>query len=508
MKLTYKTLLVCIFLCLIQPIQAGECGKSNSISNNFETSIVVGDTTFRSLTPQFFGFNLELIEFQNSLWDSSRNRVDPNVIQHLQRFPGAVYRYPGGTVANHFNWRASTGPVANRIPQQVAEYQGAKVVLFGPSEYLDFVAQVNGTAWYVLNLYGTLQMSLSPQSMATSAADLAKFMHTAQKNGFPSIYRWELGNELDRGRYRLSASQYANIAKLVAASLKSDIHDSKMVIMAQDWAHTGANTPGVNYNTFTARELLQFSSEFASHLYYDGAPWGPPVPRLVKQLCKNLAEIKSAGPSASVWVTEHGRTPLGTPADVKWKNNWPQTADMSAAISATDMMISLANTKNVSGAFIHSLHGSTGPWPLFHKMSSGTIYPSAVYWALALLRESMLEDVLTSTISVTNSGGSATGYDTNVVVLANKSRSKFALWSANRSDAAAKFHLISPDLSGRRVLLKIATLSSQAPTDNNYAEQYKIFPMRQETAVDVDSAGGFSILAPAYSVMTVTFGAK
>jgi alpha-N-arabinofuranosidase len=504
MNLNFSNSFSCIVLLFAQSGFTQECGESNK-SNDIETIISSSGSTFREISPKFFGFNLELIEFQNSLWDNSKQQVFPTVVQYLQRFPGAVYRYPGGTVANNFDWISAVGPIASRTPQQVVDYQSAKIVEFGPTEYLNFVAKVNGTAWYVLNLNGSILAPMPPHTLATSATNLVRFMHNEQEKGLPSIYRWELGNELDRGRYRWSASKYVDVSKEIMTSVKPYLYGSNMVNMVQDWSHTGASTLGIDYNAYTAKELNQFTTEFSSHLYYDGAPWGPPVPRLVKQLCKNLSSIRSSAQNGSIWVTEHARAPLGTPSDPNWKNNWPQTGDMAAAISSTDMMISLARTKNINGAFIHSLHGSAGPWPLVHRQRNGTIYPSTVYWALLLLRESMLEDVLTSTISVNSNGAEGTGYNTNAVMLANKMRSKYSIWTTNRSDKMQRFQIHLPNLLEKKITLKIATLASKFSTDNNYTEPYKTFPIRKEISVNTDAANGFSFDVPSHSISAISF---
>jgi len=479
---------------------AQDCGTNQPRIDNKGTRIEVKNTTYRKLTPQFFGFNLELIEFENSLWNMKSRSVEPSVIQYLQRFPGAVFRYPGGTTGNHFDWKSATGPLSSRPAQRIVDWQPARDVQFGPVEYLEFVKQVGGTAWYVLNLYGSLQASQPTQHLANSAAELASFMSSQRSLGLPKIYRWELGNELDRGQVRWPASKYITVAKAISASVRSNYDSAEFVAMLQDWAHTGASTPGVNYNTTVARELSLDSTGFAAHLYYDGAPWGPPMPRLLRQFCTNFDDVRSGAPSATMWVTEHARTPLGTPDDPRWKKNWPQTGSLAAAISSADMMITLARSKNVNGAFIHALHGTNGPWPLFHKRSDGTIYPGPVYWAILLLRETLLDEVLNSNVSTTNQGANGVGYVTNAAVLADSGRTRFTVWLVNRSEVKSVTRFNIPQLAGKRVVAKFAHLSGDNPMDSNYDTPYKVFPVRGEVLVDVDPGGEFSLFVPAYSV--------
>ncbi len=113
-------------------------------------------TTIRKLQPEFFGFNIEWVEFQLSLWDSATQRVKPDAVEFLKALPGAVYRYPGGTVSNYFEWRNAIGDVRLRKAQSAVPWTGPPLVVqFGLVEYLKFVQSVGGRPWYVLNLYGS-----------------------------------------------------------------------------------------------------------------------------------------------------------------------------------------------------------------------------------------------------------------------------------------------------------------------------------------------------------------
>lgn len=497
MRLGCKLLLAILWL-LAFACFAQECGTNGPTIETNGTRVIAGTATFRKLTPQFFGFNIELIEFENSLWNKLDRRVEPTVVQFLQRFPGAVYRYLGSQ-GNHFDWKAATGPESFRGTQRIVDWWPARPVQFGPVEYLEFVKQVNGTAWYLLNLYGSLQTLQAPQDLANSAAELAGFLDGQRSKGMPRIYRWELGNELDRGSVRWPASRYSITAKTILDSVRRNYEAAEFVGMTQDWAHTGVAELGVNYNAMVAKELAPDTTEFASHLYYDGKPWGPPLPRVMRNFCNNFDSVKAGTPNASMWVTEHARTPLSTPDDPGWKKSLPQTGSLAAAISTADMVITLARTRNVRGAFIHALHGS-GPWPILHKRRDGTITPSAVYWAMLLLRETLLEDVLTSSTITTNKGSNGVGYDTNAAVLSDPGRSRFAVWLSNRSQSDTVVEVRIPSLAGRRIAIKLGTLAGKDPADGNFEEPFKVFPTRREAFIEVDATGMFPIAIPAYSV--------
>ena len=101
-----------------------------------------------------FGFNVQHFNFENDLWINEKSRTDDRVIEALKFFPGALYRYPGGLVANRFWWQEAVGPRTERGPQKIMLNDTPRSVMFGPEEYLDFVRSVNGQPFYVLNLVG------------------------------------------------------------------------------------------------------------------------------------------------------------------------------------------------------------------------------------------------------------------------------------------------------------------------------------------------------------------
>lgn len=480
------------------------CDFKILVSDRTEIRVYPQDTSIRKLSPQFFGFNLELLEFQDSLWNKQKGSVENEAIALLSRFPGATYRYPGGTVSNHFIWEQAVGPLAERAAQKTVSYQPEKVISFGPIEFLKFIQQVNGTAWYVLNMNGSISAEYSSKILAQSAAKLAQNLKSAEHSGLPQIYRWELGNELDRGKYRWPPEKYVTTATEVANAVRATNTGAEFVVMGQDWEHTGAGRLGTTYNAYTATALEDTADEYSFHLYYDGAPWGPPLPRVIKQLCKNTAATQLPIRPSNAWVTEFGKAPVGTPLDSYWKSNWPQTGGLSAAISAADLLITLARIDRVDGAFVHSLHATSGPWPIFHKRTDGVIYPSAVYWALVMLRETMLEDVLNSDITTLNSSDNGVGYDTNSIVMASPSRLNISIWTAQRGDVPARISTVIPQLAGKKVLVKFASLSSPETDANNYVSQYQVFPRRNESIIQVGHTGDFVYTVPAHSVTSLS----
>ncbi|HVX46315.1 MAG TPA: hypothetical protein VHC49_20655 [Mycobacteriales bacterium] len=119
----------------------------------------------------------------------------------------SAVRYPGGTVANLFDWKKAIGPQESRGCQVGGGFVGKAEPFdstFGPDEQQRFVAAIGAT---------TLMMTPNVVSTTRDAADFVEYMNApvgtnpnggpawAQiraENGHPAPYRitwWEVGNE-------------------------------------------------------------------------------------------------------------------------------------------------------------------------------------------------------------------------------------------------------------------------------------------------------------------------
>lgn len=389
----------------------------------------------RTLEPSFFGFNLEWLEFQLGVWDSASRSVSPGVTDIFRKFPGAVYRFPGGTNANHLDWRDAVGPAAARPPRKQVSWLEPVRAEFGVDEYLRFIKEAGGQAWYVANLNGSLGAAISPAQLASSAGQLAAYLHQGVRDGFPPVLRWELGNELDRAQYKWPPEKLANVALQVADAIARNTPNAKFVHLQQEYpAQADKGFSAARYNKELRAPLTKLAPEFALHFYYDGPPDAPPVGYFLKQLCQVVDSANAEGSPGNIWVTEHGRVPNGF-----WPNTpkelWSATANLEAAISLADMLIALAQVPQVQGAFTHALVASGSPWPLLHRRSNGTVEPSTTLLGMTVLRQSMLSGVLPATQTSRGSGTLGARYAVRSTVLADSARKNFTVWSVNRSPA-------------------------------------------------------------------------
>lgn len=464
----------------------------------------------RQLDPSFFGFSFVWVEFQQSLWNRDQRRVRPEAIEWLRAFPGAVYRYPGGTESNHFDWRVAVGPTGQRAPRKAVKWEPPLVANFGLDEYLQFVTAVDGRPWYVLNVYGEYGGETSTAGLAEQAAQLASYLY--QKRPHDQVLRWELGNELDRGQYAWDSRKYVTVARQVAQAVREVDPHARFVAILEDYdAHWKlSRTRAAEYNTEVANGLADLVGEYAQHSYYDGVNVEVPlsVANRIAQLCKSIdtaAASRQRTGLVGVWVTEHARQPVKASLNAEWRPTWSKSADLQAALGVADFIIGTTQVPEVKGQFIHALHGLDVPWPMFHKgRSSDAIHPSAVYWALRILRQSIEKDVFATTTTSPNLSHYFGGYDIRATVMANPERTRWSIWAINRSQHEQIIKLTIPQLAGMTMQAKPQLLGDGNLAANNYLDGKRLIPTdRPDELIHFGRDGGSSITIPAQSIAAI-----
>lgn len=488
---------------------ASQCQMATAVPRGAVNRVEAdASTAIRVLAPSFFGFNLEWLEFQKGmLWDSNAHRVLPGVVDIFKAFPGAVYRFPGGTNSNHIDWRDAVGPVANRAPRKQVSWLAPLRAEFGLDEYLHFVKDVKGQAWYVANLYGLLDGAADPAQLAVNAGRLAAYAKERETEGFPPILRWELGNELDRAQYKWSPERLANTALQVSAAIAQSAPGSKFVHLQQEYpAQAAKGFTAIRYNKELRAPLAVLKPEFAMHFYFDGPPDAPPADYFLKQLCQVVDGAKAEGSQGKVWVTEQGRVPNAFWAKTP-KELWPETANLQAAVSIADMLIALTQVPEAQGAFTHSLVASSSPWPLVHPRSNGTVDPSVTLLGMTVLRQSMLPDVLATKQVSSANGTLGASYLVRSAVLADASRENFTLWAINRSPDSQPLEFQLKNAKGQVRFQSVENISDEQTNASNYASGTRIVIQNNRVSAALKSDGVWSVSLPPNSVSALRFTA-
>lgn len=447
-----------------------------------------------SVPPGLFGFNVPWRDFQIGFWRDGRVRQE--LVDLMRPFKGAVYRYPGGSPSNTFDWEASRGPIERRTPVH-ADYGRRAKVEFGPDEFARFLGEVDGIGLLTANLTGLDEKEASPSSDVPAAA--RQFLKQAKEAfGLPCrtgticrVQAIELGNELDWPPYRMEGGEYGARARAFRDEIARDLP-------GLDWVLAGKTAPweSLAYRNFNRAALERAGAGFdgiAIHPYYDGLP----VPTALNYVSEYADALKRLVPKGSVYITEHARWPA-KPADGPWERNWYTTTNMGGALASADFLLGLMPLDSVKVANWHAL-SAAGPWQLVRLAPDRTtLIPTALYWSLRVLREGLLDELVSIAYAPTKLSRYRGGYDQRLVAL--KSGYRVSVLGVNRAATPISLRLrtvgLPTGLTGRLVWV-----GSQSQDDQNSAEARDAIRPQSRTVVPAGS--DLSVCLPPNAVFAV-----
>jgi hypothetical protein len=436
-----------------------DCPDNSDCPAGTVTVVVHEDRVLRQQDlGDFFSINLNHYRFERDLLKSD-GTVSKSPIETLKALPDVYYRYPGGLVSNSYDWESATGPVATRPPRASVRHAAAAPVRFGIDEYLSFVEQTGGNAWYVLNLLGwssaEADVELPLDQVTASNARLAQYLH----EHYDAPLYLQLGNELDRAVYQWPVEKYLARSRATMDAMRNELPDATFVAFLRDfdWTYKGKKDPRAGtksrYQDFIASVLdgLPDVNDFSLHFYYDD----PGLDKRTKRIGWRLKQIESAidaarrarkGNAPTVWITEHAR---GVNLEAgKGMQRAALTSNLSATISTGDFLIGLSQIPEVRGAFWHGLNA--GPWQLFDAtIEHRDLRPRPVYWGYRVLRSVLLEQTLAT--QITSGQGDD---DVRATGFRSADGSTFGLWAANRRDEAIRLAVRYAPYAGNEVTVR------------------------------------------------------
>lgn len=401
------------------------------ISLSVNTTAVVRPAVPREL----FGFNVPWRDFQLGYVRNGAVRSD--LYPYLLPFKGAVYRYPGGSPSNTFEWAKSIGTSTKRVAF-TADFNNVSQSLFGVDEFANFVNKLNGRALLTLNISGPVSAPITADAAKTDAINFLNYMRTTSSfkcvaGASCPVLGVELGNELDFGPYNWTASQYVARAGAVV-----DAVNAAPGLSGINWIAAGRTAPWsskdmATYNPVVAAGLASKVQGISIHPYYDGIDI-PYAMNYVNNFGKHWSAVR---PDAKVYVTEHARWP-SVPSTGSWSTNWYQATGIGGAISAVDFLMALANQPQVASGNWHAL-GLSGPWQLIRvNKTTDALYPSPVYWALLTAREAFLDNLVTTKYTVPDKASYSGGYDVKMIGMASTDGSVASVIGINRNPVPYK----------------------------------------------------------------------
>ena len=182
----------------------------------------------------------------------------PGVVTALRDYQGGTIRYPGGAIANYWNWQsgsvnqpAATTSTGRSKPGRVQDYGFTLQTLLG------IVRETGTTPVFDLNL------------LTSTLPDQLQMLHTAQSLGIPVRYV-ELGNEfyLDNSNYLKvfpTAASYARSVAQWAPAIRAAFPDAQIAAVGslpqdtareRSWNSTLLSIAGADINAVTLHDYV------------------------------------------------------------------------------------------------------------------------------------------------------------------------------------------------------------------------------------------------------------
>lgn len=344
-------------------------------------------------------------------------------------------------------------PRQDQLSDKGVNYQS----LFGPAEHAAFCQQLNCTPWVVVNLTGPYQATFSLAAAWTVQQCIDNALIQAQPYidaGFTKIY-FELGNELDVGVFDLTPSQYNARAVPVAEALVAAFGD-KVVIVPQSKTPYGATVVNDhlewNRHVYKAfRFITDMLSHHAYHYENNLSPQGAMNTFIKTYLTGALSE------KVKVAVTESAPY-------VQTYEERAKTTCVRGAAWHSDMLIRfLQNADIISFALYWTAKGGFWEW-LKAEAGTGTLYPSAAYYAMLAFVQGLKNQSLTTAVTTPTDSG-LVGGDCNGVVLASQDGS-YSAYISNRHSATRETAIQIPGVTGAYNVL-IRTVGNADPLADN-----------------------------------------
>ncbi|MFH0341651.1 MAG: hypothetical protein ACHBNF_05845 [Chromatiales bacterium] len=492
-----------------------EVVRAARVAINITDELVIRDPFPSAL----FGFNINYASFQEELWDPGTQSLKSGVVDYLTPFTGALYRYPGGLIANGFDWSQAIGPVDKRQLQQVVAVfrRPPGKVLFGIDEYLHFLTQVNGRGLYVLNLVGVdpppPMTEADESSLAKHTRGLAKYLNTPGRPAVRIDY-YELGNELDRADYEWPHEKYIERSRATISAIRELDKNARFIAFLRDFEWTYRKAPKRDADPperlmADVMRGLPMVDDYSLHHYYDGRHSGGAcrtVPCWLDRMARSIETFKLVrdGQNPRIWVTEHARTISkekgGGASSVQFFST-----NLSSAISTADYLIALAQIPQVQGAVWHGLNAR--PWLLFDVPPKYPVLkPTPVYWGLRVLRKIDLPVVIGTRTYSMNVSGYAGGYDVRAVGFRDHDKQALGVWVVNRASRELIAELEYTPFKGKEVSRWHFHLAGQAGIDPDTPQLSPnlVLEPKKERAQFTDS-GKTTLNLPAASISTIIF---
>ena len=284
---------------------------------------VDADTQIREISDAMFGINHRYHNNGYGSWNAQTQTIEPEFDRLVKEASFGSIRYPGGTVANLYDWKRAIGPFADRKKTIHGNTKEPIEPNFGVDEAMSWIYdELDSEAVWV---YGMGQGS------AEDAADLFEYLNAPadgertnpnggtdwaevrKENGHPEPYgvvRFEIGNEMGLWgqNYWMPGCGSSNYDRMAAAYVNGgDMTFSKeRAVKEEDWMDSAAVSDGsagqVRYARYGAVK------ENSAHVFVNDTEWRI-TDSLAGEGAANVCEFEYKTGKITFGDGEHGNIP-------------------------------------------------------------------------------------------------------------------------------------------------------------------------------------------------------
>lgn len=502
-----KTILIGVFSVLSLMSFADVCSSDPSIScnvTNLHTKVIIGEPLLETKTrdlSQFFGLHALFWAFQADLYANTPSKVAPQAVSILKNSGVGFIRYGGGV--NEIDWHGCMGWVMERPKQQLVSWSGPMRCIFGLAEYEKLNDELDLTSsWHIANVVGFEGVLQPIERLAKDAGERALLIK--QLSGKRQRY-WELGNELDRDTLRWDAQKIIERDLPVAKAILNNDPAAQLIVALLEYSPPWIKNAD-EHNRKLIRQHKSLVNNYALHLYYDNPPWGPSVANRLASI-RNVAKIIASEAIAqpAIWITEHARTPPGTPEDKDWNKQWVQTGNHDAVIATADFLVGASQIPMVKGAAWHGQGLRVGPWTFIDVEKDGSLVDTRTSRLFEMLKPStdyLTLNTQTKSIFDANLPGN---YAIRATAFQDKQRlirDNLVVWLVNRSSSDQTVDLLNKEFKNAVVKIKQTNMAA------SYQPSQFIESLPSFTQSTKSVNGEVSVILPKRSVVLLKISAK
>ncbi|MDA8093254.1 MAG: hypothetical protein M0T84_04955 [Betaproteobacteria bacterium] len=253
--------------------------------------VVDGTKDMGPVNAGVFGTNLEWFNRGDGLIDKDL-RLRPRLIELAREQGITVFRFPGGILADYYNWVDGTGPRRSRPRVPHLSDPGASHTYFGSPEFFDLLHATGAQGLITVNAgTGTAREAAAWVDYANSPRNARR-----QADGFPhpiGIRWWEVGNELylpgNPGQVSIGVTPEVYAQRFVEYSRAMRAVDPSIRLLAIGVAksHGGPDTHYPDWSEVLLRkaagdiDLIAVHNAYFPMLYRVGIP---PVAKVYRSL--------------------------------------------------------------------------------------------------------------------------------------------------------------------------------------------------------------------------------